>query len=450
MEVLQKLTARIEQYRKQAFAAAGAVLLLALLLALFAPGQTSDYQSIALLLYAGNAAATPGAPALSAIDAAKARFDDQQLENVVNQFDLYPELRQKQSAEVVVAQMRERLSLLQPDNYSLQIAFRDTNSERSQEVANALAEVLQTDVLARADVPRVEGPGERHIAARNSRKKYLPQQKPVDDVRRQLARVNADLAALTGRQSELEEKSADKQRQIAAAGSKTGNTKAVESEPPVDPYASTRTTLREQLAAEKQQLANLLQRYTEAYPDVIDAHEQISQLETKLADLPPPPALHRTRALNLYQREIDDLTAEESKIGEQLRSNERDIADLQRRRSALLQQISRMPDADIATDAGATTANAIVPAASLPATEQVHPFHILQGATMSVAVGSAKATRLTPAVLSLASIGTVAVLLLFLVPLVPFKDLVITTPEELRKSLPDHVIYLGSVFGSDH
>jgi hypothetical protein len=104
--------------------------------------------------------------------------------------------------------MRDRMSLLEPDSYSLQIAFRDDSSERSQEVANALAEVLQTDVLARADIaPPVP------VAPRNHRR-HSPDSAhvatPADETRRQLARVDAQFLQLTQRQSELEEKAADR------------------------------------------------------------------------------------------------------------------------------------------------------------------------------------------------------------------------------------------------
>jgi hypothetical protein len=207
--------------------------------------------------------------------------------------------------------------------------------------------------------------------------------------------------------------------------------------------------LKEQLAAEKQQLAALLERYTEAYPDVIDAHAKISQLEAKLAELPPPPAARHVRALNLYQKQVDDLTAEESQIGEQLRINEREMSKLERRREDLSAQLHRLGGAGSPASPPPNIV-ASVPVGALPSGQQIRPFHILQSATMSVVVGTVKAGRFTPAVISMAGIGLVSLLFLFLVPRIPWNDMVITTAEELRKSLPAHVLYLGHVKGSEH
>jgi len=445
MEFPAALAATAEKYRRPAMIASGVLTLVAVVLCLLPAGRKQQYQSIALLLYAGNAGAAPGSAPLSATTAATARLDDAHLQKLAEHYDLYPELRKKQTPADLLGAMRANITLTQPDGYSLQVGFRDENSQRSQDVTNSLAAVLEADVSPAANTqplattqPQVPAAIEDQRSARVLNK---------DDLHRRIAHVDGMLKERTENQSMLQDESAENTARIRTISSTHVTTNPAESTPVVDPYAGTRTSLREQIAAEQQHLAALLVRYTEAYPDVEEAREKLSQLQEKLAAVPPPPVTQRVRAQNLFQKQIDDLTEEESRLGEQLRSNEREIAALQKQRSELVAKLGPAGAGSAAgqpTGQGAVAAPAAVTGLQSAIPASTHPFRILQNATVSVVVGSIAQSRSGFRFLWVMLAGAVFGFFVFL-PRLPLRDTLLLTAEDMRKVLPGNAVFLGTI-----
>lgn len=517
------------------FVAASLIVLAAALACFFLAKRSNEYQSVALLLYAGNAIETSDSPPLSATAAAAGRLDKAHLQAVMDQFDLYPKLRRK-SPDAAAEQMRSLITLKQPDIYSLQIAYRDDNSERSENVTNALAEVLESYVINGVDVAGVGTPSSAGSSAPNapntpvgatpvgatsggataigatapgavpvtpavsmtgtsnppamaatpapaaasapgaaaSPAAAAPASAPVmaapagqqkDDgaalkrqrLNRQIAQIDVQLEELRNKESALQEESALRQQRIAALISNHGSgVRPSAPVPVVDPNAGTRASLKQQIAAENQRLASLRERYTEAYPDVQEARERLSQLEAKLAAVPPPPPPQpKVAHAELYQKEVDDLTAEESEDGDRLRSNEHEMADLQHTRDGLKVELLSVPVhtlvaaapapsvAPVPAPVSAPVAPVVTPdpaAKPLQNATPVKPFSILQRATSSVLVKSYSAAPFW-----WVGLATVVLLVFCFVPLVPARDALIEDASDLRENLPAHVKYLGDV-----
>lgn len=433
MDLRAKL-ALVKDHPRQASVAAGFVTLVVILICVLSTGPSTDYQSIALLMYSGNAVATLGAPPLSAVQAASTRLDNPHLLDVMDHFALYPKLRQK-SADEAVAYMRSRTTLTQPDPYSLQVGFRDDNSDRSQQVTNALAEILESYVVTPAVAT-----GNQHPST------YTGESK--DKLQKRIAWIGARLDELAKSQTDLQAESAEKREKIIAITNRRPEpANTAEPAPVVDPNSETRAQLKDQLAAEKQHLATLRVRYTDAYPDVQQSRDLITQLETKLAALPPPPPPRPRNAHTpyLYQKQLDDLTAGESKLGELLRSNEKEIAGLQHRTAELKAEMLTAPDSNLTTPLPlAKSSPSTVKSRGLAAiTTPVKPFRILQTATMSVVVGTVPRSYGT--IFVSFGIATLVLLGIYFAPLFPTRDSLILTAADMRKSLPAHVIYLGDI-----
>jgi hypothetical protein len=393
---------------------------------------------MALLLYSGNAVATPGSPPVSATTAAAKRLDNANLEKLIDHFDLYPGMR-KRSQDQAAAQMRAEMTLTQPDIYSLQIGFRDKSMENSQDVTNALAAMLESDVVMGVDTAAATTPVTR---AKRPAKSPTPHTESNADkktrLQRQVAQSDAQLQELSEKESALQQESALRQQKISALI----HTQSVAEKPKepvvIDPSAATRNSLKQQIATEKQRLAALRLRYTEAYPDVEDTRDRIADLEKKLSALPPAPRpeTHQT----LYQKQMDELTAEESELGARLRRNEEEMNALQRRRD-WMKKVVLNPSLE-------TAAALPIPAATANASDHkpvlktvpLRPFRIVQAAMTSTAIKTSH-----PQAFLWVGLVTVVLLGLCLTPLAPRQDALIATAEMLKATLPAHVKFLGEI-----
>ena len=405
-------------------------------------------------------------------------------------------MRQGSSATAALNRLRSRIEVNQSyvnnrSEVALHLSFRDENPSKTPGVTNALADILTTYIAPvdssagtlRSDTSADQPPS---VASSNpelplttppaaTASTTLAQVAPPasgsnlsglskDQLRRKMNWVDGQLADLATEQSTVHAASLTVQGRISQVQA-SGHDQAASREssrPAADPSADTRAQLTQQLAVEQKKLSALRERYTDAYPDVQNSQAHVAQLQAKLADLPAVPRepVVNTREPDLYQKNVDQLTAEESQLGGKLRDIEHQIAGLEHRREQIRIAILTAPET--AAPAQQPPVPAVKPPPPPTATPRtpairrsvkpfappagdleslvVRPFHILAAATTSTPV-----QRLSPIVFGIAGGAWAAFMLICLVPLLWMKSAVITTEDDLRATLPRQVAYLGSV-----
>ncbi len=492
--------ASVVTYRKVAYVAAAIGTAIAIAVYVFMGRAPLEYQSQAVLSYSPGAGSGAQNAVVSAEKAAARAMDDAHLKTILEGFGLYPEMREASLQAAALSRFRSNILVTQSSRRSagevdLHLAFRDPSPLKGPSVANALADVLAT-YTAPAAVAGLPDSGPDETPAATS---PLPaDSNPVnasglaapstvvaskvvpgnlaglskEQLRRKMNWVDGQLADLATEQSTLHAASTTVQgriSQIQLAGHDEPAVPRETSRQVVDPNAATRIQLAQQLAAEQQKLVALRERYTDAYPDVQTTQANITSLQAKLADLPPPPRqpVVTRHAPDLYQTNVDQLTAEESKLGEKLRDVEHQIAGLEHYRERV--RVAALTAPDIAGAQPPPTPPPAVkstppPVPSMPARSALHrkhrtgvrtstalsdsnpdifssrPFRIISPAADSVPVH-----RLSPTVLASVAGGWVILMLICFIPLRWMQSSVIRTGDDVRATLPRQVAYLGHV-----
>ena len=373
----------------------------------------------------------------------------------------------------------------QKGEVDLHLVYRDESPLKGPSVANALANVLASYTPPGTPVQEpnisapVKLPSASAFAAAPSAPPKTSAPTPVptaatgnltgltkDQLRRKMTWIDGELADLATEQSSLHAQAISVQShisQIQASGHTEAVTPKEPSRPAVDPSAATRSQLTQQLAAEQQKLANLRDRYTDAYPDVQTSAANVLQLQGRLAALPPIPRqapLPRSTP-DLYQKSVDELTAQESQLGEKLRDLEHQIAGLEHRRDEVRLAMQNAPafaspqvqpsttPIPAATPPPAPTApvQAAKPTPVSPQPLAVTddtlgggPFRLITPASTSVPV-----QRLSSTVFATVGGALALFLLVCLAPLLLMRSAVIADEADLRATLPRQVAYLGNV-----
>jgi hypothetical protein len=365
----------------------------------------------------------------------------------MDQFGLYASLRRNQPAAKVIAHMRSDIELKPVDSGAISVAFTGEQAIVVQAVTNLLAEVIEADaVRSESAPPLVSSLRSQPATPAPAGTPPLAAAAIKAQLQRKLYLVNAEIDQLNEEQTALQAESVTDQNKLEGLQSRvvvhTPESRATVHT--IDPAAQERATLNQQLTAERQHLASLRERYTEAYPDVQTSEEVISALEGKLAALPAPVTrLSKTGpTANDYEQQIDQLTIEESRIGEKLRANDRQIVLLEQKRNALqsaLQDGPMLTTNPVASPVKTPSANA-GPAVSVVQSQLSHPFQIIKEASTSVEVG-----LVDRRIIFFIAAGTLLFFLLCVVPLIPKGNRVIVSVEDLKQNLPRSVPYLGEI-----
>ena len=495
--VAQESTLSPGTQQKLAFGVAGAVAVVAIVLAIiitmrvpqyeaqarlaYNPAAVSQADSSSLIIPFGSAQASHSGPATAT--ASKALVDAQ-LTHIIDQFDLYPELRQRQSTVALTGVLRDRLSLTEPEAGILQIAFRDADQAKATAVTNGIASVLANyQVMTNIAAP-VDPASQARRQTRAVTKNY-PRSVPVPataasvpqplrptsgydtayyaELSRQVDRVDSALHDLQDAHGELEAE----QRQVAgkiealertehrAAEARSGNrSEAARSE---------RSVAEQDLAVEKAKLASLRERYTDAYPDVQATEDDIAKLQAKLAGLPAASTGTEKVTPTAEQADaMEKLRQEKQRIERDLVQNQASVEAETQRRTSLIAQMQQVkgkrlfqpqpqPSAPVATATlpvpdlqpsrdllrGADTLAPQAASIQVP----VFPFSVVQRAGSA---GLITTSRLTLGLWL--GLATALLIALCFVPLVPAHyAAVVTTAEDLKNAMPEHVSYLGDV-----
>ncbi len=276
------------------------------------------------------------------------------LEGVIRTFDLYPRLRQSASVETVVNRMRRDIrteSKLHPQpsglgsTIALAISYRGGNPEQVAQVANALASFyLDEDRKLRerlasgavrvlkAQLDEVKASLDEQDRARGNQLGDLPQQ------------TDATMANLQRLQADLRTASDDRMRALDRRNELIRDLDEADAPPALVRAGPGAVAVR--LAAKRNDLADLRQRYSESYPDVIRLRDEVAALEREAsAEAPavsdPPVASSSARANRLREalREVDaeisGLRSDETRLRAEIATHIGRLEDAPRRQAGL-------------------------------------------------------------------------------------------------------------------
>jgi polysaccharide chain length determinant protein (PEP-CTERM system associated) len=220
-----------------------------------------------------------------------------QLQSVIEQFDLYPELRKVAPPASVIEQLRQDIDIRQEPyaqpqwgqsaTYSVEISYRAWDPELASLVANDLARRFMeendrnrssqatraTEIIReqlRSAREEFQAQEQRITDFRNEHMGNLPEQQQVNLAT--LERLNSELLQNGERQMQLATR-----RQAALAGAAAGNA------------GGTSTVVSDRLRLEqlKQQLEQMRGQFTDSHPEIIRLEREVQSLSLQLASAPP-------------------------------------------------------------------------------------------------------------------------------------------------------------------
>lgn len=181
-------------------------------------------------------------------------------------------LAQQTAVKSDAVKFRSRLEMVQPSDKLLYVNYRDADRKLSAAAANAVANLLVTwkaspvvaPVMPTPVAPQ-SAPFTTHAIVRphRHRRPLHPRPDVLRDLEAQLAVTDQKLAALNARQAQ-----ASTSQKAGADGEQ-------------------RRVLESQLSAAQKKLDDLRVRYTDEYPDVETAKENIAEIRQKLASIRP-------------------------------------------------------------------------------------------------------------------------------------------------------------------
>ena len=466
---------------KLALLVAGTIAAIAILLAILIALRTPQYEAQARLAYAPNdvPSYTPSTPAQAgaATRLAGTLLTDSALANLIDRFDLYAAQRQKQSTVALVGYMRTQLAMSEPEAGVLQLTFRDADQSKASSVTNGIAAVLagyQTMIEVPAPLPigapdsagkarhqsrqvrmdahhaRVTQPAAVVAAVPAPPRVIAPSNANTAELAHQIDRVDGTLRDLQDARSELESEQHQVSVKIEAVekaerrSADTHRTEAARSE---------RSVAEQDLAVEKAKLAALRERYTDAYPDVQSTQDNIANLQARIARLP---AASNDKLTPEQAEAMERLRQERQRVERDLAQNQATVESETQRRMGLVAQLQQVKQRRPDAQAGSATGPVPVSAPPVVNAPPVAPSPVTAGPTISVPVlpfrvseRAGSAALVTTSRLALAlwlGLGTAVLLALCFVPMVPAHyAAVVSTPEDLKKEMPEHVAYLGDV-----
>ena len=479
--------------QRLAFWVAGTICAIAIVLAALIALRTPQYEAQTRLAYSPGGTSASGSAATPAVSgaataAANSLFTDAEMAQVIDRFDLYPELRHKQSTAALTSRLRENLVMSEPEPGMLQLAFKDADEAKATTVANGFASALASSpVMTSVSMATTDVPGKSKHPGRNAKKSYegvsrLPappvlKAVPVPvvvapsgnggsnaayvaELSHQVDRVDSALHDMQDARGELEAE----QKQVASKIEALEKTERKAAEARGGNHAeairSERSVAEQDMAVEKAKLASLRERYTDAYPDVQSTQDDINKLQAKLASLPAPVAAGDKGTPTPDQAEaMEKLRGERQRVERDLDQNQLSVESETQRKLTLQAQMEqakmRRPN-PVSAQVAVTPAPAPAPApvvappptplvADVPSQGTmmvpVLPFRVVETAGSGALVTT---SRLALAVWL--GIGTAVLLALCFVPMVPAHyAAVVTTPEDLQEGTPEHAVYLGDV-----
>jgi len=233
----------------------------------------------------------------------------ERLQALVNELDIYPTMRQRVPAEVVVSWLRSsiRINLVSADVFT--VGYYGYSRTRVEKVAERLtARMIEETEKQRATLSSNQGQF-LETELESARKRLEEHEKKVSDYRNRYrgqlpTQVEANLRMLQGASGELQttEEALHRDRtnrdelarQLESAAVTEVPPPPVDAEiadpPPGDPTAALPAgTPAQQLRTARAMRAQMLRRFTPEHPDIQALDRRITQLELEAAVAPPDP-----------------------------------------------------------------------------------------------------------------------------------------------------------------
>lgn len=237
------------------------------------------------------------------------------LEALIQELDLYPELRKRALMEDVVEQMREDITVKVERGLSFRIAYVSTHPVTAMKVAERLAQFF-IDQNLRDRQGLAQGTSD-FLAAQleDARRRLSDQEHKLEAYRQQHpgelpSQQQSNLTAVSSIQIQM-------QSLIDAAGRDRDRLRELQRErddlsstPVVDSDSTDSASPQGKLESARRTLAALQQRYTANHPDVIRMQREVKKLENDVAAIPsaglgaPMSQTEQARARRI--RDLDD------------------------------------------------------------------------------------------------------------------------------------------------
>jgi succinoglycan biosynthesis transport protein ExoP len=261
------------------------------------------------------------------------------LEELIDRYRLYADLRRTQPPEAVVEKMRHdvRVETHGPEVTEgrsitfFNVSYEGRDPEATATVANALADLfIDGDSRTRdRSASGTVGTLERQLELTKARltqqeRQYgslLAQQSAAQQTgaaEANLSKLNEHLRAVSETRERANERRASLLREIAEATSK-------------DPLAETNPTTA-RIRALKKELADLRQRFKDSYPDVVHLNAQIAELErAEVKSESPPKTEFKQAQLGPLNEALVEVDAEIESLKEEEDNLRRDLSETRRR-----------------------------------------------------------------------------------------------------------------------
>jgi len=274
------------------------------------------------------------------------------LEGVIRTFDLYPGLRERASVEGIVNRMRSDIrteSKLHPQpgglgsTIAIAISYRGPDPEQAAQVANALASFYLDedrklrDRLATSEVRVLK-------AQLDEVKASLDEQERASGTAGLPLQTDATMANLSRLQADLRTASDERMRAVDRRSELLRDLEDADAPPALVRAGPGPVALR--LATKRSELADLRQRFSESYPDVIRLRDEVAALEreasAEAASADDPPVASSTgrstrlrEALRDVESEITGLRSEETRLRAEIGDHIRRLEDAPRRQAGM-------------------------------------------------------------------------------------------------------------------
>jgi polysaccharide chain length determinant protein (PEP-CTERM system associated) len=318
------------------------------------------------------------------------------LQQIIDQYGLYPELRNKRSREEIIATMVKDVDIKVKEGGSslsaFTITYRSTDRKAVALVTNQLAAgfiewnlknreqiVVDTTDFLRSELDRARQ-SLKDQESKLSQFKIAHAGEMPDDQAANLQMLSQLQSSLQANRETLNR--LDMQRTMLLAGENSTSASGAPAAP---------VTERQQLLAEKRdidrKLADLRKTYTSEFPDIVSLNKRLEQVNARLQQLPADKPQEIARStdnvqLSLLDREISRLNDEQKQIKAQMNMyrSKMDAAPIRQQEMLDLSRNYQVSSNDYASLLEKTTASQL--AAELEKRQKAERFTILDAATV--------------------------------------------------------------------
>ena len=262
------------------------------------------------------------------------------LERIIQEMDLYKDLRTRQVMEDVVAKMRSDVTptLLGKEANSFRIAYVSDNPETARKVTERLASLYIEQNISDRENQAESTSQFLETQLQDAKRRLVEQEKKLEEYRKQhsgqlptqlagnlqaIQNANVQLQAVNESMNRALERRLLIERQIV-------DTEAMPVPPPVTGLgteAVVPTSTAQQLEVARARLNLMLQRYTPDHPEVVSLERSVAELVARLEQETPVSATQAiqekplTAAEATQKKKILDLKAELAVVDHQLAAN---------------------------------------------------------------------------------------------------------------------------------